>query len=60
MKKINLTNQDKKEILEVVKLTNKKHRKDPYQAIGDIKGVRNTDYRCEFMKLPKDFKGNRY
>jgi len=57
MQKINLTKDDKDKILSVARLTNKKHRKKSYQAIGGIRGIRDTDYRCEFMKFPNDFKG---
>ena len=57
MKKIRLRDYEKKEILRVSALADRKWKIKPYQAIGDIKGVRNTDYRCEFMNLPKDFQG---
>ncbi len=57
MKKIDLTEQDRKEISRAAKKSSKRHRKKPYQGIGNVKGVRETDWRCEFMKFPKDFEG---
>ena len=37
MKKINLTEKDKKEILKAVKNSSRKNRKKPYQGIESIK-----------------------
>jgi 2-polyprenyl-3-methyl-5-hydroxy-6-metoxy-1,4-benzoquinol methylase len=57
MEKIKLTEHDKRELLKIVKLTNKKNRTSPYQAIGDLKGTRKTEFRYKFMNLPEDFEG---
>jgi len=57
MKKIKLTDHDKEEILKASGDTDRKWKTKPYQAIGSVKGFRNTDYRCEFMNLPNDFEG---
>jgi len=57
VKRIILSDIEKKNILDASGCADRKWKKKPYQAIGDMEGFRSTDYRCDFMGLPSDFEG---